>query len=137
MNGHRCISIKLLFMNTEIWMHYFLKNIYLFIYFWLHRVLVVARGLLCSCGTQAPEQVGSLVATPGLSCPMACGILVPRPGTEPTFPALEGGFLTTRPPGKFRMYYFLCHILFFLKIKKSFFKILHNCYNSIKKKPHM
>ena len=34
------------------------------------------------------------------SCPVACGILVLQPGIEPTSPALEGGFLTTRPPGK-------------------------------------
>ena len=32
--------------------------------------------------------------------PMACGTLVPRPGLEPTPPALEGGVLTTGPPGK-------------------------------------
>ena len=36
----------------------------------------------------------------GLSCPPACGILVPRPGIKPTTFALEGGFLTTGPPGK-------------------------------------
>ena len=30
----------------------------------------------------------------------ACGILVPRPGTEPTSPAVEGGFLATGPPGE-------------------------------------
>ena len=29
-----------------------------------------------------------------LSCSMAGGMLVPRPGIEPTCPALEGGFLT-------------------------------------------
>ena len=34
------------------------------------------------------------------SYPPACGILVPWPGIEPTSPALEGGFLTTGPPGK-------------------------------------
>ena len=27
------------------------------------------------------------------------GILAPQPGIEPTFPALEGGFLATGPPG--------------------------------------
>ena len=32
--------------------------------------------------------------------PKACGILIPQPGTEPVSPALEGGFLTTGPPGK-------------------------------------
>ena len=31
----------------------------------------------------------------GPSCPAACGILVSRPVMEPTFPALQGGFLTT------------------------------------------
>ena len=35
----------------------------------------------------------------GFSCSAACGILVPQPGTEPTFPELEGGFLTPGPPG--------------------------------------
>ena len=35
-----------------------------------------------------------------LSCLTACGILVPQPGIQPACPALEGGFLTTGPPGK-------------------------------------
>ena len=29
-----------------------------------------------------------------------CGILAPRPGIEPTAPALAGEVLTTGPPGK-------------------------------------
>ena len=33
-------------------------------------------------------------------CPVACGILVPRPGVEPMSPAPAGGFLTTGPLGK-------------------------------------
>ena len=37
----------------------------------------------------------------GLSCPVACGILVPRPGIEPLSPALEGRFLTTGPQRKY------------------------------------
>ena len=32
---------------------------------------------------------------------VACGILVPQPGIEPTFTELEGGFLTTGLPGTF------------------------------------
>ena len=36
----------------------------------------------------------------GLSCLAARGILDPGPGIEPSSPALEGGFLTTGPPGK-------------------------------------
>ena len=35
-----------------------------------------------------------------LDFPLAYGILVPQPGTEPERPALESGFLTTGPPGK-------------------------------------
>ena len=41
----------------------------------------------------------SLVAY-GLSCPIACGTIVPRPEIEPASPALENGFLSTGPPGK-------------------------------------
>ena len=39
---------------------------------------------------------------------MACGILVPRPGIKPTFPALEGGFFTPGPPGKSLEHLFIC-----------------------------
>ena len=49
----------------------------------------------------------SLVVVPGLSsvalrlsCFVPCRILVPQPGLEPMSPALQGGFLTTGPPGK-------------------------------------
>ena len=46
---------------------------------------------LSSCGIQH-----SLVATWRLSCPGACGILLPRPGVELVSPELGGEFLTTR-----------------------------------------
>ena len=47
---------------------------------------VVARGLgFCTCA---------------LSCPLVYGILVPWPGIKHSFWALEGGFLTSGPPGK-------------------------------------
>ena len=52
------------------------------------------------CDTQTSLQLwgeGSVVAVPGLGCPVVCGISVPRSGIEPTS---EGGFLTTGPPGK-------------------------------------
>ena len=52
-----------------------------------------------SCGPQAPGYMSSVVGVHGLSCSMACGILVPRPGIKPT---LEGGLLTTGPPGKYQ-----------------------------------
>ena len=73
--------------------------IIIIIIIWLCRVLVLAHGVFC-CGTWAPEHMGSVVAVHGLSCPVACGILVPQPGIKPASPALEGGFLTTGPPGK-------------------------------------
>ena len=37
-----------------------------------------------------------------LSCPAACGILVPWPGIQPASPALQDRFLTTGPSGKSR-----------------------------------
>ena len=61
---------------------------------------VVAACGLSSCGVCALERAGSVVVVHGLSCPAACGILVPQPGIEPTSPALEDGFLTTGPPGR-------------------------------------
>ena len=63
-------------------------------FLWLHWVLVAAgRIFVAATGF-------SLVAVHRLSCPGACGILVPPPEIEPMSPALEGGFLTTGPPGK-------------------------------------
>ena len=41
----------------------------------------------------------SLVVVHRLSYSVACGILVSEPGIEPTFPALQGRFLTTGSPG--------------------------------------
>ena len=66
------------------------RKVYIYILiFCLHWVFIEVYGLLYSCGSWAYN-----------SCPVACGILVPRPGIEPTSPALEGRFLITGPPGK-------------------------------------
>ena len=65
-----------------------------------HGLFVAAGGLLSCCGTQVPEHTGSVVAVHGLSCPAACGILVPQPGIEPASPALQDKFLSTGWPGK-------------------------------------
>ena len=54
-------------------------------------VVVLAAQDLCCC-VQA-------------SCPVACGIFVPRPGIETASPALEGELLANGPPGKS---WFLC-----------------------------
>ena len=92
---------------------------------------VAAYGLF-SCGVWAPEHL--VVAACGLNCYTACEILVPRPGIESKSPALQGGILTTGPPGKslsiwiFKIYVsvlYLCHVL----IISFFFKSLNTCSN--------
>ena len=55
----------------------------------------------------------SLVVECELSCPEACGILVPPAGIEPMSPELEGGFLTTGttrevPLPPIRLHVYLC-----------------------------
>ena len=74
----------------------------LFIYFWLHWVLVAACGssiavhrLFSSCGRQAPECMGSVAVACGLSGSTAYGILVAWWGIESMSPSLESEFLTT------------------------------------------
>ena len=52
--------------------------------------------LLSSYGGRGPECSVDVVL--GLSCPLACGIIVSQPGTGTS--ALEGRFLTAVPPGK-------------------------------------
>ena len=100
------------------------KFIYLFSHFWLRRVLVVACRIFY-CGTRAlhsgawaQERVGSvvwgtagfLVEVRGLSCPVACGILVPRPGNRTRIPCIGRWILyhwTTREfPAQFYFSYF-------------------------------
>ena len=64
-------------------------------------------GLSCGMRDLSSRPVGSsLVVVRGLSCPVACGILVPRTRIKPVSLALEGGFLTTGPPGKSQSPYF-------------------------------
>ena len=65
-----------------------------------HVLFVVALRPLSSCGMWALEHVGSVVAVHRLSCPVAYGILVPRPGIRPGPATLEGRFLTIGPPRK-------------------------------------
>ena len=112
--------------------------LYLFIYLFIfgcvgsqlqHAGSSLRLWLLCSCGAQTPEHMssvvcgrwalqlrcaGSVVAARGLSCPTACGILVPRSGIEPASPALGGGLFTTGPPGK------SLHFIIFKMGKKLF-----------------
>ena len=60
---------------------------------WLHQVwVVVTRDL--------SWHMESMVLVRRLSCSVACGVLVPWPGIEPAYAALQGGFLIPGPPGK-------------------------------------
>ena len=81
-------------------------------------VLVAVRGFLSSCGAQTPEHMGSVVAAQRLSCPPACGTLVPQPGIEQASPALQDGFSTTGIPGKFLEIIF--KLQYFQRLTKDF-----------------
>ena len=68
---------------------------------------IFLKDLLIGCtGSQLQHAISLLQSTDclvvahRLSCPVACGILVPQPGIKPMSPALQGRFLTTGPPGK-------------------------------------
>ena len=78
--------------------------------------LVAGTGLQTS-GLQQLRHWGSVVLVQGLSCPAACGILVPRSGMEPVSLALAGGFLTIGSPGK------SCIVLLFVLLASSFLPI--------------
>ena len=53
-----------------------------------------------ACGPQQLWPMDSVTVGHGLSFPVACGILVPRPGIETVSPALAVQYLTTGPPEK-------------------------------------
>ena len=83
--------------------HWFLKNYYY--RFWMCWLFVVAHRLL-HCRVRALEWEHLVVVALRLSCSMACGILVPWPGSKPMSPALQVGFSTTGRPGKFLQQWF-------------------------------
>ena len=56
-------------------------------------IYLVELGLSCSIWAPLSWLMDSLVTARRLSCPMACGILVPPPGIKHMFPALQGRFL--------------------------------------------
>ena len=55
--------------------------------------------------------VFSLIAAWGLSCHLACGILVSQPGIELVSPTVEGRFLTTGPPERSLLLLYDCRRL--------------------------
>ena len=85
---------------------------WIFFFFWLRWVFVVARELSLVVVHGLLIAVASLVVEHGLSsCGSRAWLLhsmwdLPRPGLEPVFPELAGGFLTTAPPGKSQLAFF-------------------------------
>ena len=60
-----------------------------FSFIWLPWVLdvaaessVAACGLLSNCVALVSERASSVIVENGLSCPVACGLLIPQPGME-------------------------------------------------------
>ena len=62
--------------------------LFFIIYFGYTRSLFQHMGF-SNCGTRALGHAGWVVVVYGLNCPMACRILVPRPGIEPGPPVLR------------------------------------------------
>ena len=93
-------------------MYTFLKLFIYLLFLAVHRLspAVASRGysLVAVCGlliVVASLVAHRLLSTPasvvvahGLSCSVACGISVSRPGNKSVSPALTGGFSTTGPP---------------------------------------
>ena len=65
--------------------------------------LIVPLGILC-CGERT-LQLCTGSRTHGLNSSAASGILIPRPGLEPSSTTLQGRFLITGPPGKSLLLY--------------------------------
>ena len=60
-----------------------------------------AQDLCCLMWGLSLQPKDDLVEVFRLSCPTACGILVPQLGMESVSPALQYEFLTAEPQGKF------------------------------------
>ena len=75
------------------------------LFLWWHRACPEVLHLCAQLSSSLPwlglllfQNMGS--GASGLSRPVACGILISRPGIEPMSSALAGRFLTTGLPGK-------------------------------------
>ena len=109
---------------------FFLKNLTLFIYFWLCWVFVSVRGLslvAASGGHSSSRCAGLSLSRPLVvehrlqtrkisSCGSRAQLLrgmwdLPRPGLEPVSPAVAGRLSTTAPPGKSQRKYFYPHLI--------------------------
>ena len=77
-----------------------LENMFLKFIRWLLWVIVMTQGIFLASRWIPCCSVAQELAVCWLSCSVACGILIPPPGIEPTSPALQGGCLLPGPPAK-------------------------------------
>ena len=73
------------------------------------------------CTGPSLQPAGSVVEAHGFSCPVACEILVPQPGIEPTLPALESE--ASGPPGESLCFLSLICLIFPLSSPRLFFTL--------------
>ena len=113
--------------HYPLWFSYTLSasvSIVLFIFLFLVITVLILAVLGLRCSTQAfssSHAKAFLFAVSGLVA-LCCGILVLWQGIKPMFPALEHGFLSTGPSGKFPIVLFenspritqMCYTLHFL-----------------------
>ena len=64
----------------------------------------------------------------GLSCPTVCGLTVHRNGIKLAFPASQGRFLTTGPPGKSLVSLILIHNIIVFGIVRNFKALIFGSY---------
>ena len=92
---------RLYVLQTQKYLLYssFFKKHKLFFFFLM---FICLFGCIGSQLQQPPQlwHAGSVVVVCGLSCPVACGVLVLRPGIRPVSPAPQGSFLTSEPAGE-------------------------------------
>ena len=94
------LFLYLLYLLADSLLFFFnnLNFLFLFYFIYFGCVLVAAGGLLC-CRLLVAACTSLVVACEFLVAARMWD-LIPWPGIEPQSPALEGGFLTTAPPGK-------------------------------------
>ena len=84
----------------------------------LSRVLAAPCGV-SHWGAQAPEPSGSVAVARGLSCSVACGILIPQPGMETMSTALQSEFFNHWTTRVVRVFTVLCFSVCWFKWGKS------------------
>ena len=84
-------GFQVLHILANSWYSLFKKIFILFIYFSFIIAIfffffLVVSGLSCGIQDLSLRRMGSVVVVRGLSCPAACGILIPWPGIRPVHP---------------------------------------------------